>query len=81
MISWKKEAGPQPQSQTKLEKRVSTISTPELVTWAENSLYVVGKEVTGWMRTKEEYLLDEALVGGEALVAIIKELKKRSNEL
>lgn len=57
------------------------ISTPELVTWAENALYVIGKEVTGWMRTKEPVLLDEALIGGEALVAIINELKKRNNEL
>lgn len=60
---------------------MASISTPELVTWAENALYVIGKEVTGWMRTKEDFLLDEALIGGEALVAIVKELKKRSNEL
>jgi hypothetical protein len=83
MTLWKKKAGPQHQAPepTKLEKRVAMISTPELVTWAENALYVIGKEVTGWMRTKEPALLDEALIGGEALVAIINELKKRNNEL
>lgn len=66
------------QSQTKLQKRVSQISTPELVTWAENSLFVIGKEVTGWMRTKEAALLDEADLGAEALYAITQELKKRA---
>ena len=66
------------QSQTKLQKRVSQISTPELVTWAENSLFVIGKEVTGWMRSKEAALLDEADLGAEALYAITQELKKRA---
>lgn len=66
------------QSQTKLQKRVAQISTPELVTWAENSLFVIGKEVTGWMRTKEEALLYEADLGAEALYAITQELKKRA---
>ena len=66
------------QSQTKLQKRVAQISTPELVTWAENSLFVIGKEVTGWMRTKEAALLDEADLGAEALYAITQELKKRA---
>jgi hypothetical protein len=60
---------------------VASISTPELVTWAENSLFIIGKEVTSWLRTKDAVLLEEALVGGEALVAIIKELKKRNHEL
>lgn len=60
---------------------MASISTPELVTWAENSLFTIGKEVTTWLRTKDAALLDEALVGGEALVAIIKELKKRNYEL
>jgi hypothetical protein len=79
MISWKKKDGPQPQ-QSRLEKRVSMISTPDLVTWAENALFVIGKETTGWMRSKDSALLDEALIGAEALTAILKELKKRSNE-
>ena len=54
------------------------ISTPELVTWAENSLFVIGKNVTGWMKTKEGFLLDEADLGAEALYAITQELKKRA---
>lgn len=76
MIFQKKKDGSQPQS--KIEKRVANIATPDLVIWAENALFVIGKEVTGWMRTKEAALLDEAALGAEALTAIINELKKRS---
>jgi hypothetical protein len=65
---------------TKLERRIASISTPELVTWAENSLYVVGKEVTGWLRTKDPLLIDEALVGAEALHAVVRELQFRAKE-
>jgi hypothetical protein len=46
--------------------------------WAENALYVIGKEVTHWMRDKNEHSLYEAELGAEALTAIIKELQKRS---
>lgn len=66
------------QSQTKIQRRVAQIPTPELITWAENSLYVIGKEVTGWMRTRDSALLDEADLGAEALYAITQELKKRA---
>lgn len=62
---------------TKLEKRVSGIGTPDLIMWAENALYVIGKEITHHQRDKSEFALDEALMGAEALVAIIKELQKR----
>lgn len=77
MKIFKKDGSHQP---TKLEKRIASISTPELVTWAENSLFTVGKETTGWLRTKDALLLNEAEMGAESLLAIIKELKKRANE-
>jgi len=48
------------------------------VTWAENALFVIGKEVTGWMRTHDAALLEEADLGAEALYAITQELKKRA---
>jgi len=49
-----------------------------LITWAENALYVIGKEVTHSVRSRDKALLEEALMGAEALTAIIKELMKRS---
>jgi hypothetical protein len=64
-----------------LEKRVASISTPELVTWVETHLYIIGKETTAWLKTKEAFFLEDAESAAEVLVVIMKELKKRSNEL
>lgn len=49
------------------------------MTWAENALFVIGKEITGWARTHEGALLDEADLGAEALYAITQELKRRAS--
>ena len=65
-----------PPQQSKLEKRISGISTPELVMWAENSLAVIGKGVYHHQRDGMDGLNDAEL-GAEALLAIVKELKKR----
>jgi hypothetical protein len=47
--------------------------------WAENALFVIGKEITHHKSNPDG--LDEAILGAEALLAIAKELKKRaSNE-
>jgi hypothetical protein len=73
MKIFKKDGLPQP---TKLEKRISGIGTTELITWAENSLAVIGKGVYHHRRDSIEALLDAEL-GAEALLAIIRELKKR----
>ena len=75
-IFLKKRAGAQPL--TALQKRVASISTPDLVSWAENALFVIGKELTGYLRTKEAGLLDEADLGAEALYVITQELKNRA---
>jgi len=75
MILRKKRDGNQPQ--TKIQKRISKLPTPELITWAENALFVIGKEVTTWMRTNEKALLNDAEMGAEVLHEIIKELKRR----
>lgn len=78
MIFKKKKGGNQPQS--KIEKRVSTIGTYDLILWAENALYVIGKEITHHQRDKNPDALYEAEMGAEALLAIVRELQKRSND-
>ena len=76
MIFGKKQDGHLPQ--TKLQKRISGISTPDLVLWAENSLYIIGKELTTWQKNKDPFLLQDSELGAEALYEIVKELKRRS---
>jgi len=71
----KKRDGHQPQ--TKIQKRISNLATPELVNWAENALYIIGKEITGWQRSSNKELLMDSELGAEALLEIIKELKRR----
>lgn len=46
--------------------------------WAENALYVIGKEITHHQRDKNIDALYEAELGAEALLAIVRELKKRA---
>lgn len=56
---------------------MSGISTPELITWAENALFVIGKNVTHHQRDGVA-AIEEAELGAEALLAITQELKKRA---
>lgn len=74
MKIFKKDGQPQP---TKLQKRIANISTPELVMWVENSLFVIGKNIAGaGSHTIDQ--LEEANLGAEALYAITQELLKRA---
>jgi hypothetical protein len=50
-----------------------------LVLWAENALYVIGKEITHHQRDKNTDSLYEAQMGAEALLAITNELLKRAD--
>ena len=69
-----KKAG-QPQL-TKLQKRISGIPTSELVVWAENSLFAIGKNVVHHQRDGID-AISEAEMGAEALLEITRELKRR----
>lgn len=77
-ILTKKKAGSQ--QITKLQQRISGIGTPELILWAENALYSIGKELTHFQRDKPQLILEEARMGAEALLAITEELIKRSEK-
>jgi len=66
------------QEQTKLEKRVASLETRDLVKWVDQTLFTIGKNVVSWERTLQPEMLSEAELGAEALQAVIKELVKRS---
>lgn len=70
-----KKAG-QPQ-RTKLQNRVASVATTELVWWAENAMAQIGRNVVHHQRDGIEALL-EAEEGAEALLAIVQELKERA---
>jgi len=75
MILRKKRDGYQPQ--TKIQKRIAKLPSSDLVAWAENSLYVVGRELTSWQKTKDKVLLNDVEIAAEVLGEIAKELKRR----
>jgi hypothetical protein len=61
----------------KLAKRVARIPTAELASWSEQALNEINRCVSRYQATQERMYLDEALVGAEALNAVISELHKR----
>ena len=73
MKIFKKDGQPQP---TKLQKRISGISSPELVTWVETMLPTIGRGVVHHHRDGIA-ALEESEVAAEAVLEIVRELKKR----
>ena len=65
-------------TKTKVEKRVSTLSTAELITWTDQVLYSVGRNVSAWQKSQDKYSLEEARMGAEALHAIMNALTERT---
>lgn len=63
----------------KIQKRVANISTPDLVTWVEASLFEIGRTITHHQRDRNVDALDEMELASQALLAIVQELKKRAN--
>jgi len=62
---------------TKIEKRVAKLSTPELLTWSDQVLYSIGRNLSSWQKTDETFYLEEGKVAAEALHAILDTLYER----
>jgi hypothetical protein len=62
----------------KVAKRVSRIPTAELELWIDQSIYELGRCLSGYQKSRESIYLDEARSGAEALHAVVEELYKRS---
>jgi len=63
---------------SRIEKRVSVIDTPDLIKWADQALFGIGRGLTDWGRTDEYLALEEAKIGAESLLAVLEELARRS---
>jgi hypothetical protein len=64
--------------QSRLEKRVSNFGTSDLVIWVESLLPSIGKAVVHHSRDGVDALSD-AEDNAEAVLAIVRELKKRQS--
>ena len=63
---------------TKIEKRVETLPTSELVGWSETTLYSISRNLSAWQTSKDNFYLKEATLGVEALLAVVNTLSERS---
>jgi len=64
--------------QTRLERRVAKISTPDLAQWADQTLYTLGRELSQWQKHRDVLHLEEAETCAEALLAVVREIKSRT---
>lgn len=62
---------------TKIEKRVAKLSSPELLSWTDQVIYSVGRNLSTWQKSQDSFSLEEARVGAEALYAILECLSER----
>lgn len=63
----------------KIAKRVSKIPTGDLTTWADQSIYEMGRLLSAYERNRTKEAMDELSTGAEALHAVVHELNKRMN--
>lgn len=72
---WRKQ--PKPADQTKIQKRVSALSSHDLVAWADQCLYTTGRNLTAHQRDPMPEYLDEAESGAQVLLAVVQEIRRR----
>ena len=65
-------------NQTKLQKRVSSLSTDELLNIVDSYLYSVGRELSNWRRYENKAYLEEAKMASDAVYAIVETVMERS---
>lgn len=64
----------------RIAKRVSRISSYDLTTWADQTIYEMSRLLGVYERTRTKQAADELVMGAEALHAVAEELRKRTTE-
>jgi hypothetical protein len=65
---------------TKVQRRVKTLPMAELLTWTDQIMYSVGRNLSAWQKSQNSFSLEEARVGAEALHAILETLSERTSK-
>jgi hypothetical protein len=63
---------------SKMESRIAALDSHELIPWAEQGLYTIGKSLTDWSRNSTPESLEEAQLAAEAVLGIVQELLRRA---
>lgn len=61
----------------RMRRRAESIPTPDLVSWAEQALFGIGRHLDGYRRSRSDEDLQEARHGSLALRAVLDEIAKR----
>jgi len=78
MVSFKKKRWNKPFPE-KISKRVSRIPSADLITWADQTLYELGRLISIYQRVRTPEALKELVISAEAFHAVVEELNKRTN--
>jgi hypothetical protein len=62
---------------SKIQRRVKSLSTQELLSWTDQIMYSVGRNLSSWQKTQYKDNLEEARLGAESLSAILDTLSER----
>jgi hypothetical protein len=65
---------------TRVQRRVKSLPTPELLTWTDQIMYSVGRNLSSWQKTQHKDNLSEARLGAESLSAILDTLSERHGQ-
>jgi hypothetical protein len=74
---WRSKEKKQERQRTRIEKRVDSLPSAELFPWAEQSIYALGRNLSGWQKTGDAFYLEEARVASEVVNTIVTTLNKR----
>lgn len=66
---------------TTLEKRIEKLATADLLSWADQALFGIGRSMSDWQRFKKEESLEEARMGAEALAKVLETIIIRTNNV
>lgn len=63
---------------SKIEKRVEALPTAELLTWNEQAVYSLSRNLSNWQRSQDSFYLEEARVAAEVVHAIVNSISERA---
>jgi hypothetical protein len=64
---------------TRVQKRIQTLPSGEIVGWVNNSIYNIDRNLSMWSRTEDATFLEEARLASEVLHEALESLSRRVN--
>jgi hypothetical protein len=66
--------------QSAVDRRIEKMSTEELISWADQAIFGVGRSMSDWQRFDSIESLKEARMGAEALYKVLDRVLVRLGE-